>query len=512
MTHMHGERALPDSEQPSSPPRHRLGWPAGQSAGHGGDENGRYWSRVAASSHTVAPAETELGDTADAITRIDSRTGPEPVAPKRSDSEVEDVHAARRAKLAMADAWLAEAHDEAQSIVTDAVEQAALIAARAEAAADQVLLDARGEAEQVLSAAQASARVLREQADAIVAAVRRGTQDQRDQRNAELARERADHDDRLLAERAAFAAGAAALKADAEHHAQQQLLEAQAQAERLIEAARRQVEEAQLDADTARAQARVYTSQLLEAARETAARELAAVAEQTEWTQHAISGLLAAAGADAERVRRRAHLDAAAAVRRTRVRAATIVATARHRLSERLDEIERERLLLAERARQAVAQADADAERIRAQAHEQAARTLAEAEEVSSARVARAERRMAEAEAGARTVRERVADDLVRAQREAQDLRRTAKDQAITTVAAARAEADQLRSAARALLVEARAEVAALTAHRNAIADELGNLSGVIDALAVAEAPAPAAPVAPPTTSRPRRPTPYPHR
>jgi hypothetical protein len=54
-------------------------------------------------------------------------------------------------------------------------------------------------------------------------------------------------------------------------------------------------------------------------------------------------------------------------------------------------------------------------------------------------------------------------------------------------LADARAEADQLRSTARTLLADARSEVDALARRRTAITAELGQLSGVIEALAVPE-------------------------
>ncbi len=66
--------------------------------------------------------------------------------------------------------------------------------------------------------------------------------------------------------------------------------------------------------------------------------------------------------------------------------------------------------------------------------------------------------------------------------------RRRASDQeASDSVAAAHADADQLRSLARDLVRDARAEVARLAARRDAILGELGNISGIIDALAVDE-------------------------
>ena len=72
-------------------------------------------------------------------------------------------------------------------------------------------------------------------------------------------------------------------------------------------------------------------------------------------------------------------------------------------------------------------------------------------------------------------------------QSETRDLRRAANDDVNRMITRARTEADELRSAARTLLAEARAEVAVLSAHRDEISKQLGDLSGVINALAVAE-------------------------
>jgi hypothetical protein len=57
-------------------------------------------------------------------------------------------------------------------------------------------------------------------------------------------------------------------------------------------------------------------------------------------------------------------------------------------------------------------------------------------------------------------------------------------------VGAARIEADEVRTQAQQMLDEARAEVASLTTRRDEIAEELGRLSGVIEALSVPGAPA----------------------
>jgi cell division septum initiation protein DivIVA len=75
-------------------------------------------------------------------------------------------------------------------------------------------------------------------------------------------------------------------------------------------------------------------------------------------------------------------------------------------------------------------------------------------------------------------------------QAEARETRRAAKEEAGRVVAQARTEADELRSAARSMLADARAEVAVLGAHRDEISKQLNDLSGVINALAVADRPA----------------------
>lgn len=68
----------------------------------------------------------------------------------------------------------------------------------------------------------------------------------------------------------------------------------------------------------------------------------------------------------------------------------------------------------------------------------------------------------------------------------AEDLRR-AREQALAYVAEGRSEADQLREGARRALERARAEAARLQEQRDVIAGELGQLSGVIEALSVPE-------------------------
>jgi chromosome segregation ATPase len=73
----------------------------------------------------------------------------------------------------------------------------------------------------------------------------------------------------------------------------------------------------------------------------------------------------------------------------------------------------------------------------------------------------------------------------MRIQREAQDEARRVREDAAAYLATARAEADALRAQAQHRLEEARDEIEALARRRDGIAEELRQLSGVIEALAV---------------------------
>ena len=70
-------------------------------------------------------------------------------------------------------------------------------------------------------------------------------------------------------------------------------------------------------------------------------------------------------------------------------------------------------------------------------------------------------------------------------QRTADDELRRARTEGAALVADARQEADELRAQARRIVEDARAEVALLARQRDGITAELGQLSGVIQALAV---------------------------
>ena len=152
-----------------------------------------------------------------------------------------------------------------------------------------------------------------------------------------------------------------------------------------------------------------------------------------------------------------------------------------------------------------MAEASAEAERLRAQANAvleaadndaiatgeharaHAERVISEADLTAQARLDRAQRRLDEAEGGAKVLRERAASEVARLQTEAHQHRRAVREEATTILAAARADADSSRAETRDLLAHARAEVAVLAQRRDDITEQLGHLSGVIEALAVSE-------------------------
>ena len=84
-----------------------------------------------------------------------------------------------------------------------------------------------------------------------------------------------------------------------------------------------------------------------------------------------------------------------------------------------------------------------------------------------------------------------MAEEVVRTQRQAHDEVQARREEAHRLLREARVEADELRRQARAMLDEARGEVTRLRERRDQITAELGQLSGVITALAVPERPDP---------------------
>jgi hypothetical protein len=237
---------------------------------------------------------------------------------------------------------------------------------------------------------------------------------------------------------------------------------------------------------------------------------MAAAEEHTRWARETVRGVLEAADLDAAQIRSRAAQQSGDATRLTRLRVAAVLASSRSRLNERVELANRHAAEVTRKADETFEQSIHHADIVRERAAVDAARIVSEAEELAGEHTARAERRLTESESGARTIREQVALEVTRTQEELNELWRTAKAEQAAASAAARAEADEVRATARKLLADARAEVAILSQRRDAIAAELGSLSGVIEALAVAEAqpsnaaaPPPAAPVEPEPADEP---------
>ncbi len=254
------------------------------------------------------------------------------------------------------------------------------------------------------------------------------------------------------------------------------------------------MESARQQAEAHIAQAQAKHDQILAEAREQIAIQLAEAREQSEWTKQTVAELLGAAEADAENTRRAANDFSDRHHERARQRVQETLESARMQLAQ---EAEKHQHDCDEKIRQcdaALTAARAEAERVRSEASTAAKELTEQAEERFNAVDERARRRLGEAESGARAVRENAADHLSRAQDEAREARRHATDEGQRVLSLARAESDEMRSKARAILAEARADVAVLTAQRDEISKQLGDLSGVIDALAVIERPDSSAP------------------
>lgn len=192
-------------------------------------------------------------------------------------------------------------------------------------------------------------------------------------------------------------------------------------------------------------------------------------------------GLLSRAQAVADQLRTEAREEVAAL--RAHDQATTLAASIRAAVADAAAEAER--LRAQANALLDAAEADTVATRDHVQAH--AERVMSEAEQTAQAALERGQRRLDEAEAGARVLRERAAAEVARLQTQAHEHRRTVRDEAMTTLATARADADRNRAQARDLLIHARAEVAVLAQRRDDITAQLGHLSGVVEALAVPE-------------------------
>ncbi|MGH8960423.1 MAG: hypothetical protein ACRDWT_04345, partial [Jatrophihabitantaceae bacterium] len=275
--------------------------------------------------------------------------------------------------------------------------------------------------------------------------------------------------------------------AAAEQEQSDRIAAAAAAAEAELAAASAEREAARSEFERARAELARQIEQQLAAASAEAARLVGVAEEHTRWAQQTMRGVLEAAELEAAGLRAQARRESADATRRVRQQVARVLARSRGRLGDRVAMANLQAAEVTRKADETFEQSIQDADLVRERAALDATRIVSEAEELAGEHTARAERRLAESESGARTIREQVALEVTRTQEELNELWRTAKSEQAATSAAAREEADHVRTTARRLLADARAEVETLSRRRDAIAAELGSLSGVIEALAVAE-------------------------
>jgi hypothetical protein len=395
----------------------------------------------------------------------------------------EDALSAQRS----AQARLEEAHEEAAQLVADAADQATLVADAAARTSESLVASTQAEADGIRSKAQEESLRLRGLATSELVQVRESNaalqaetaarlESHQSQVNAELQR---------LGEEASRRAST--ILAEAKESAQSAISRADTEADEARVATNQELAGARAETIELRATAAIEIASARDEATAEADRVLGDAADHMHWAQDTVRSLLSTAEAEADRARLSSHARDAAHL------------TARRRQLQ--DVIAR----VALRARTAVAEAAAEAERLRAQAsavleaadkdtiatrehaRAHADRVISEADLTAQAALERAQRRLDEAEGGARVLRERAAAEVARLQTEAHQHRREVREEATATLAAARADADTSRAEARDLLILARAEVAVLAQRRDDITEQLGHLSGVIEALAVSE-------------------------
>ena len=401
--------------------------------------------------------------------------------------EASNVHDDAISAQRSAQTRLQEAQDEAAQLVADAADQATLVAEAANLTTESLLASTQAEADEIRNAAKAEDRRLRglatteleqarEKNAALLSESAAGIESRQRQVSAEL---------RQLGEEATQ--HATSIRAAAENSSKEAISRANAEAGATHAMTIQELEQARSETSELRSTAATEIASARDAATAEADRVLGGAADHMNWTQDTIASLLLTAEAEADRLR--------LADRQT---SAVHVAARRRQLQDVISRV-------ALRVRTAVAEAAAEAERLRAQANAileaadkdtittrdhalaHAERVVTEADLTAQAALERGQRRLDEAESGARLLRERAAESVARLQTEAHEHRRAVRDEATATLAAARADADTSRAEARDLLTQARAEVKVLADRRDDITAQLGNLSGVIEALAVPE-------------------------
>lgn len=384
---------------------------------------------------------------------------------------------------------LRAAHEDADQLHRDAAEQAALITDAAVRTSEEAISAAYAEAEQLVETARAQASQLVTVATTEHDAMLARAAAQQSEQTAELdhrvqlfeveeRRRRSETGDHLVG-----------LVREAEQHAAELRSTAQLDATSWRDEATAVLEAGRADARQLVDEARTSAETTITGAQQKADGIIAAADQHMAWAQTTMKDMLDGAHDEVARLKAQSHHELLDHVREHRQRTQSLVAQSTHRAEQALAAATAESTRLRAQSAAVLASAEEDSRRTADHSAQVAARVIADAQSAAADHVERAERRLAEAEQGARLIRERTGADVEKLQREAHENRRSARTELVQTIADARAEADTLRADARRILAEARGEVEVLTRRRNDITSQLGNLSGVIEALAVSERP-----------------------
>ena len=425
------------------------------------------------------------------------------VEAKRLLADASSMHEDALSAQRSAQARLAEARQEAAQLVSDAADQAALVSEAANLTTESLLVRTQEEADEMRCAAEAeSLRLLslattelqeaREENAALLSESAVGIESRQSAAAAGL---------KKLGDEAAL--HSASIRAAAEQSSKAMIGRATTEADALRDSATSELDTVRAEIAGLRSTAIAEITSVRDAATIEADRVLSEAAAHMSWTQDTVQSLLLTARAEAERLRfvklERSSSHLASRRRQTQDVVSRVALRVRTALAEASAEAER----LRAQANAVLEAAEKDTIATRAHVLAHAGRVIAEADLTAQAALERGQRRLDEAESGSRVVRERAAAEVARLQTEASEHRRAVREEATSTLAAARADADANRAQARDLLKKARAEVRALASRRDDITAQLGHLSGVIEALAVPERTALTAQLAPPPAEGP---------
>ena len=395
----------------------------------------------------------------------------------------------RQDVLAFATSRIEAAKADASAILEDAANQAALVAQRAERAATSMLAQTRAESEQLRTSSTAEADT----------ALARARQIEREAQ------------ERIAAREAALAVQIEQALRAVDDSIEQRRAEAEAEVIALIQRGQEEVARMQdawekeettaraafasdrgavdLEIADRRGAASIERERLAQQAQAMVEAEFAQAAEHVKKTKQAMADLVAKVNSEVESVRHRTYEEMAAHVAGVRTDAEQSLAGARARADAILAEANKESEAIVAKASSVLQAARTKSEQVKAEAAQESERIINRAQAEAKGQVLRASQRLAEADAGAKLIRERAAADMEQLQHETYERVRILRDEAVALLNEARADADATRAEAREMMENARGEVALLAQRRDDITAQLGHMSGVIEALAVADRP-----------------------